>query len=357
MERLRYYIAHNNGLEVLQPGNGSPSKSGSFFEGRSIEHLIGSRSRPELVFAAVAFDGGYRTRDAGKTWEKIYEGDVRQFALDPKEEGVVYMGIGPVRLFRSEDDGTTWEPLDGLLAVPDEAKKKWGVPGKYKGKEFPHVRFIFVHPDDTSLLFILLEHGGVLLSRDRGKTWEDCSDGIDYVDMHVLENYPGSKERFYVSSARGFYRTDDCGAHWYRAQNGMPFSETPLYCYSHEWRFVEHKRPRMVVCGGRGSPGVWNREHVDPRGHILLSDDGGESWRIATDGIERENPWMPWVLLEHPIEPQKLFCGTGTGGRGFALAPNEHGNGAFYVSRDAGESWEFLFGDGRSVQTAWVAAD
>lgn len=356
MDSLRYYIAHNSGLDVSQPANGSLTALGSFFEGLSVEHLIGSRSKPELVFAAVAFDGGYRTRDAGKTWEKIYDGDVRQFAFDPRDEGVVYMGMGPVRLLRSEDDGSTWEPLDGLLAVPDEAKQKWAVPKAYVG-QFPHVRFIFIHPDDTNLMFILLEHGGVLFSRDHGKTWEDRSNGIDYVDMHSLENYPGSTERFYVSSARGFFRTDDCGLHWYRAENGMPFSGTERYCYSHEWRFVEGERPRMVVCGGRGSPGVWNREHVDPHGHILLSDDGGDNWRVATRGIGPENPWMPWVLLEHPSERRTLFCGVGTGGRGFALKPWDRGNGAMYVSRDAGESWEFLFSDGRSVQTAWIAAN
>jgi hypothetical protein len=67
------------------------------------------------------------------------------------------------------------------------------------------VRHIFIHPDDQDLLFVLLEHGGVLLSRDRGKSWEDRSTGIDYVDMHYIGNYPGSEDRYYVSSARGFF--------------------------------------------------------------------------------------------------------------------------------------------------------
>lgn len=356
MERLRYYIAHNSGLEVLDGAHGLRSV-GEFFAGRTVEHLLGPRAKPEVVFAAVAYDGGYRTRDAGKTWEKIAEGDVRQFAIDPHDEDVVYMGIGPVRLFRSEDGGTTWEPLDGLLAVPDEARRKWDVPTPYRGLEFPHVRYIFIHPDDSNLLFVLLEHGGVLLSRDRGATWEDRSEGIAYVDMHMIENFPGSTERYYVSSARGFYRSDDAGLHWTRTENGMPWGGTPHYCYTHEWRFVGAERPRMVVCAGRGSPGVWEQEHANPRGHIVLSDDGGESWRTATEGLAKENPWMPWVLLEHPSDPRTLFCGAGTGGRGFALMPNDRGNGALYASHDAGESWEPIFRDTASVQTAWIAPE
>ena len=63
--------------------------------------------------------------------------------------------------------------------------------------------FSFI-PDDQNLLFVLLEHGGVLLSRDRGKTWEDRSAGIDYVDMHYIENYPGQQRALLCFFGAGF---------------------------------------------------------------------------------------------------------------------------------------------------------
>jgi hypothetical protein len=353
-EQLRYYIAHNGGLQVMENRSGSMTTIGEFFEGKTLEHLIGCRKKPEIVFAAVAFDGGYRTADGGRTWQKIMDGDVRTFTVDPHDESLVYMGIGPIRLFRSEDTGKTWEPLDGMLALSDGVKKKWDVPPRLRGIESPHVRHIFVHPDDQNILMVLLEHGGVLFSRDRGKSWEDRSAGIDYVDMHYIENYPGSKERYYVSSARGFFRSDNAGQQWQRAERGMPWADTPLYCYSHEWHFVPGDSPRMVLCGGRGSPGVWSREHTDPRGHILLSDDGGENWRVTTRGLERENPWMPWVLLHHPHDANALFCGTGDGARGYGFDARQRGKGGFYVSRDRGESWRPLLTDTPSILTAWV---
>lgn len=356
MESLRYYIAHNGGLKVMESRGDSLAAVGEFFEGKTLEHLIGGKKNPQIVFAAVAFDGGYRSEDAGKTWTKIMEGDVRTFTVDPHDERVVYMGTGPVRLFRSEDSGKTWEPLDGLLAVPEEAKKKWGVPARLAGVEFPHVRYIYVHPDEQNLLYVLLEHGGVLMSKDRGKTWYDRSIGIDYVDMHYLENYPGSKARYYVSSARGFYRSDNGGEHWRRVETGMPWGYTELYSYSHEWHFLPGDAPRMVVCGGKGSPGVWSRERIHPHGCILLSDDGGESWRVSAQGIEKQNPWMPWVLLRHPTDPRALFCGMGDGARGYGFDARIKGKGAFYVSRDRGESWEAVLKDTPSILTAWVAA-
>ncbi len=354
-EQLRYYIAHNGGLKVMEGRSDSMRTVGEFFEGKTLEHLMGCRQKPEIVFAAVAFDGGYRTLDGGQTWQKIMDGDVRTFTVDPHDERVIYMGIGPIRLFRSEDTGKTWEPLDEMLALSEDAKKKWDVPPRLRGVEFPHVRHIFVHPDDQSLLFVLLEHGGVLLSRDRGKTWQDRSAGIDYVDMHYIENYPGSRERYYVSSARGFFRSDDAGKQWYRAEHGMPWAGTPLYCYSHEWHFLPGNAPRMVLCGGRGSPGVWSREHCDPRGHVLLSDDGGENWRVTTRGFAKENPWMPWVLLRHPSDPKTIFCGMGDGARGYGFDGKQKGRGGFYVSDDCGESWEPIMRDTPSILTAWVA--
>lgn len=356
MSSLRYYIAFNGGLQVMEGRSGSMNTLGEFFAGRTLEDLIGCRRRPEVVFAAVAFDGGYRTRDGGRTWEKVLEGDVRTFTVDPHDESVVYAGIGPVRLFRSEDGGTTWEPLDGLLRLPEEVKAKWGVPERLRGIEFPHVRYIFIHPDDADLLYVTLEHGGVVLSRDRGRTWEDVSSGISYLDMHFLMNYPGSKERYYVSSARGFFRSDNGGGVWRRVENGMPWGYTERYSYSHEWLFLPGDPPRMIAAGAKGSPGVWSREKRDPQGVILLSDDGGESWRqLSVAGYSDKMPWMPWVLARHPTDRDTIFAGMGDGARGYGFDPKVKGSGALYVSRDRGDSWEPLFPEMPSILTAWIA--
>ena len=155
-ESLRYYIAHNGGLKVMEGRFGSINSVAEHFPGVTLEHLIGCKKKPEIIFAAVAFDGGYRSDDAGKSWTKIIDGDVRTFTVDPHDEHVVYMGIGPIRLFRSEDGGKKFEPLDGMLDFGDEVKKKWSVPAQLVGIEFPHVRHIFVHPDDQNLIFVLL---------------------------------------------------------------------------------------------------------------------------------------------------------------------------------------------------------
>ena len=355
-DNLRYYLAFNGGLTVARNSADGLTDVGEFFHGKTVEHLMGCRTKPEVVFAAVAFDGGYRTDDAGRTWQKVLTGDVRTFTVDPVDERVVYAGTGPVRLFRSEDNGVNWEPLDGLLELPAEVQAQWTVPGAYQGVVPPHVRHIFVHPDDTDLIFVLLEHGGVVLSHDRGLTWEDVSAGIDYLDMHLLRSWPGNKECYYVSSARGFFRSDDGGHRWQRAETGMPWGYTELYSYSHEWLFCPGDPLRMIVGGAKGSPGVWRRESRKPLGHILLSDDAGANWRPASD-LPTDMPWIPWVLLHHPAEDNSLFAGMGDGARGFGFDAADRGDGALYVSRDRGDSWQPVLSDTPSILTAWVAAD
>jgi hypothetical protein len=355
-ETLKYYIAFTNGLKVMRARGTSMTEVGDFFQGKTLEHLMGCRDNPEVVFAAVAFDGGYRTEDGGRSWQKVLEGDVRTFTVDPHDERVVYAGIGPVRLLRSEDNGVTWEPLDGLLQLPDSVQSQWSVPPTYDGIVPPHVRYIYVHPDDPRLLYVALEHGGIVVSRDRGETWEDASTGISYLDMHMIRNLPGNKERYFVSSARGFFRSDDGGKAWQRTERGMPWAYTEEYSYSDEWLFCPGEPPRIVLCGGKGSPGVWRRQNIKPGGHILLSDDEGESWRTASN-LPDDMPWMPWVLLHHPTEPNTIYAGMGDGARGFGFDPDLRGEGGFYMSSDRGDSWDCIMSDLPSVLTAWVAAD
>jgi photosystem II stability/assembly factor-like uncharacterized protein len=97
------------------------ARSGPPYFGRR-RCLEGSKRHPETVYCCVLHDGVYRTSDAGTSWEHIFEGDARAVAVDPSDDGVVYVGTEPVRLYRSEDRGDTWEELKNLLGLPDEVQ-------------------------------------------------------------------------------------------------------------------------------------------------------------------------------------------------------------------------------------------
>ena len=196
------YAGTQEGLFVWRAKNGSWEKVSVAFETGTIDSIDGLKAQPNVVFLGVTQDGLYRTDDAGKSWRRVFEGNVRAVTVDPTNEEVVYVGAEPVHLYRSEDCGKSWEELTGVQELPPEVKKNWRFP---RPPTQGHVRHVFVQPNDSNRLLVCLEHGGIIQSFDRGKTWEDVSSGIDYLDIHHIGNAPGRNDLYFVATARGFF--------------------------------------------------------------------------------------------------------------------------------------------------------
>ena len=80
------------------------------------------------------------------------------------------------------------------------------------------------------------------------------------------------------------------------------------------------------------------------------------TWVVSSANLPIDMPYMPWTFSTHPENPKVLFCGMGDGARGFGMAPNNRGTGAFYRSDDYGESWHCIMPDMPSVLTAWITS-
>ena len=119
-----------------------------YFKDRVVDSVYGCKSSPEIVFAGVTFDGLYRTKDAGKHWQRTLEGDIRWVTVDPTDDRVIYAGTEPVHLYRSEDGGDTWEELKSLVEMPAEVQYKWYFP---QPPHHGHVRHIYIDPEDSKL--------------------------------------------------------------------------------------------------------------------------------------------------------------------------------------------------------------
>ena len=164
---VRIYAGTQEGLFIWRAKNGSWEKIFVCFENGTIDSIDGLRQRPNIVYLGVTQDGLYRTDDAGKKWQRVFEGNVRAVTVDPTDERVVYVGIEPIHLYRAEDNGKHWEELTGVQDLPAEVKKNWSYP---RPPHREHVRHIFVHPDHPGIIHVCLEHGGIIRSFDRGRT-------------------------------------------------------------------------------------------------------------------------------------------------------------------------------------------
>ena len=349
-EGVRLYAGTQHGLIVWRGKNGGWEEVSRGFEDGIIDSIHGCHYHPERVYVGVTHNGLYRTEDGGRTWQKILDGDIRSVAVDPTSDDVIYAGIEPVALYRSENCGDNWEELTALKKVSEDARKNWWFPQPpHQG----HVRNIFVHPDDPRIIYLCIEHGGIVRSFDRGENWEDVSKGIDYLDIHVISNLPGRFDKYFVASARGFFTSEEPATGWARAENGLTRD------YFHDFLFLPHERagekPTMLIATAEGSPGVWRRENRGACAALFKSEDGAKSWQRVGHGLPDNLDPMVWALVHHPHDSNSIFAGLGAVARGHASGTG--GAGKLIVSRDRGENWQELPIQLPADRVLWAAAD
>jgi photosystem II stability/assembly factor-like uncharacterized protein len=330
-DALRLYVGTSKGVFATRFKDGACETPTLSLTGAFPRAMAGAPGHPERVYAAAANDGLYRTTDAGRSWSRVFEGDVRAITIDPTNDDVVYVGTEPVHLYRSDDAGDTWHELGGILDLPEEVKKNWWFPNE---PHLGHILQIFVHPDDPRLLYVSVEHGGIVRSSDGGATWEDVSQGIDYLDIHMVATAPHRFDRFFAATAQGFYATPDPAEGWQRSETGFTRD------YFHDFVFFPPERhgeePTMLISTADKSPGSWNRpEHA--RGAVFRSRDLGESWHWVGKGLPQEMPENVWAICRHPSNDDSALIGLGRHRSG----PNDT-PGAVFMTHDRGDSWERL---------------
>ena len=144
---------------------------------------------PNLVYAAVMGDlyqsseerGVYRSKDGGKTWEKILfanaDAGAVDLCMDPSNPRILFATTWRIRrtpyslssggegsdFWKSTDGGDTWTKISGNQGLP---KGPLGIMG------------VSVSPVNSNRVFAIIEakEGGVFRSDDGGATWQKTND-------------------------------------------------------------------------------------------------------------------------------------------------------------------------------------
>ena len=185
-------IGTTKGLFALRSGDGREQfeLTGPTFPGEEVySTCIDTRgATPGLYTGSVSNHWGpvlRRSDDLGASWSEderaslaFPEGSdaslARIWQLTPgpaDQPDVVYAGVEPAALFRSDDGGTSFSLVRGLWDHPHRPQWEPGGGGLC-------LHTVLVHPDDPDRLLIAISAAGVYLSDDGGDSWRASNAGI-----------------------------------------------------------------------------------------------------------------------------------------------------------------------------------
>jgi photosystem II stability/assembly factor-like uncharacterized protein len=287
----------------------------------------------DIIYAAHASSGVFKTADGGATWEPITDDlpvlTIGAIALDPVDPDVIYVGTGEANgqsfswfgmgMFKSTDGGATWSYI-GL-------------------EETRYIARVVVDPINTDriwvagtgALFGTNPERGVYRSSNGGETWDlvlSVSDSTAATDIAIdpaqpdtvfaamWERVRGLTYRHAGGPTSGIYRSYDGGDSWVELTNGLPSGQ-----------YVG--RIGISVCAS--SPNVVYAiydDRSDYTAQVYKSTNGGDSWTRTNDGaLSGIHSSFGWYFGQIRVDP-------GNPNRAFAMGV------PFYRTQDGGSSWQ-----------------
>ena len=266
---IRGNMSYGDGVYKSVDG-GRTWKNVGLRDTQHIGALIIDPKDPDIVFVAAlghaygsnAERGIFRTRDGGKTWEKVLYKDDRtggiDVVFDPHNSSILFASLWQVMrtpysmdsggpgsgLYKSIDGGTTWKHLEGN-GLPDGIMGRIGVS---------------VSGADATRVYALIEaeKGGLYRSDDVGEHWIRVNDDERYRQRawyftHVFAD-PKSADSVYVLNT-GLFRSTD---------GGKTFALLPAPHGDHHGLWIDPTNPQRLINSNDGG--------------VTISVDGGRTW-------------------------------------------------------------------------------
>lgn len=146
--------------------------------------------------------GLYRSSDDGRSWEAIAGsvppgGDVTSVVVTPGKDGAIYAAGPGLGLLRASKAGDELTPLDTGLPSSDIAA-------------------LAAHSTQPKTLYAYLPESGIYRTRDAGASWKLMDRGPEGIRQLIHTNMEGSMETgwLYAATADGIRLSMDCFCLW-----------------------------------------------------------------------------------------------------------------------------------------------
>ncbi|MDA0769973.1 MAG: hypothetical protein BZY79_05585 [SAR202 cluster bacterium Casp-Chloro-G4] len=327
------------------------SSTGPHMPGSAIFHMTYDARGDGRTFAALNsmwFGPTIQfTDDFGETWEnpEIQPSFVTRKDMTVKnlwhvepgrenEPGVLYAGVDPASLFRSQDNGVTWGEVESLADHP--TRKQWqpGLGGLC-------LHSIAVDPDNAKRMWVGMSAIGVFRTDDGGESWHPKNSGVraDFLPerfpefgqcTHKLLKPAALMDRLYQQNHCGAFRTDDAGENWTDITEGLPSRfGFVLGLHSQDPDTLYVVPEDQVLADGEVGGGY--RIVSDAKFRVFRSRNGGADWTPMTRGLPQQHAYLHCMregMATDPFESCGVYVGTTTG--------------QVFYSRDDGDNWELL---------------
>ncbi len=272
------------GLYKTTDGGKTWNKVLDISENTGVNNIIMDPRNPDVLYATseqrrrhvyTKIGGGpesavYKSKDAGKTWDKIMKGlpssDIggMGIAISPVNPDILYLIVEAAGsnggFFRSVNRGASWEKMSSHASS-----------GQYYNE-------IYCDPKNTDKIYSVETVTQVTL--DAGKTWNSVGNNQRHVDDHALWIDPEDTKHIYIGGDGGIYESFDEGKN-YIFKSNLPV--TQFYRVN-----VDNALPFYNVYGGtqdNNSMGGPSR-NTDRDG--VVNDDwfvtmGGDGFWVAID--------------------------------------------------------------------------
>jgi len=303
---------------------------GPYFPGMPVYALaFDGRSGRRRVWAGTSSEhwgpGIASSDDFGRTWTNPKEVPIkfpadtdatvkRIWQIRPgraEEAGTLYAGVEPAALFESRDDGRQWSLVRGLWDHPHRPMWQPGGGGLC-------LHTILPDPVNRRRLFVAISTGGVYRSDDGGATWRAANQGVraDFLPdkhpefgqcVHKIVLHPSRPERLFLQNHWGLYRSDNGGDSWQDIANGVPSD------FGFAMTMHPHDPDTVYIL-----PLESDEFRVTPEQKLRVyrTRDAGRSWEALTRGLPQKGA-LETVLRDamdaDRMNPAGIYFGTRSG--------------------------------------------
>jgi hypothetical protein len=279
------------GLYKTTDGGKTWTKVLEISENTGINNVVMDPRNPDVLYATseqrrrhvyTKIGGGpesavYKSKDAGKTWNKIMSGlpsghiGGMGIAISPVNPDVIYiiMEAGESSgFYRTTNRGASWEKMGTYSSS-----------GQYYNE-------IYCDPKDVDKVYSMETVSKVTL--DAGKTWITVGNNGRHVDDHALWIDPNNTEHLYIGGDGGVYETFDEGK-TYIFKSNLPV--TQFYRVA-----VDNAFPFYNVYGGTQD----NNSMGGPSRNINRDGVVNDDWKVTVGGDGF------WVAID-PVDENIVF--------------------------------------------------